>query len=77
MGKPLILATLILLHRENFMRTYYMIMQVEDTQIGTYVDAESIEKAFELAAEKCKKSFPRRYVEGIAAQEMAESCLRD
>ena len=54
------------------MRTYYVIVDVEDRRLGVYVSAENIAAAFNTATARYKMHHPRLHVETIAAQEMAD-----
>jgi hypothetical protein len=57
------------------MKTYYVLVDVEDTRLGAYVSAENIAAAFDTAAAKYKMRHPRLHVEAIAAQEIADGSV--
>jgi len=57
------------------MKTYYVIVDVEDRRLGVYVSAENIAAAFDTATAKYKSRHPRLHVEAITAQEMADGSL--
>ena len=52
------------------MKTYYVIVDVEDKRLGAYVPAEDVEGAFTTATARYKMRHPRLHVETIAVQEM-------
>lgn len=57
------------------MKTYYVIVDVEDRRLGVHVSAENIAAAFDTATAKYKMRHPRLHIEAIAAQEMADGTL--
>jgi hypothetical protein len=57
------------------MKTYYVIVDVEDTRLGAYVSAENIAAAFDTATAKYKMRHPRLHVEAMAAQEVADGSV--
>ena len=54
------------------MKTYYVIVDVEDRRLGVYVSAENIAAAFDTATAKYKMRHPRLHVVALAAQEMVK-----
>ena len=57
------------------MKTYYVIVDVEDRRLGVYVSAENIAAASDTATAKYKMRHPRLHIEAIAAQETADGTL--
>ena len=52
------------------MKTYYVIVDVEDKRLGAYVPAENVEGGVTTATARYKMDHPRLHVETIAVQEM-------
>jgi hypothetical protein len=59
------------------MKTYYAVVSMQNQHLGVYVSAENVPGAFAMAADKYKRRHPRRYVETIAVQEMADDYVTD
>ena len=60
---------------DDQMKTYYAIVSMQNQRLGVYVSAENVPGAFATAAAKYKRRHPRRHVETIAVQEMADDYL--
>jgi len=56
-------------------KTYYALVNIEDRRLGAYVSAENVADAFKTATDRYKTRHPRLRVETIAVQEMADEYL--
>jgi hypothetical protein len=58
--------------KNRHVKTYYAIVNMEVSWLVVYVTAENISGAFKTATDRYKARHPRRRVETIAVQEMAD-----
>jgi hypothetical protein len=58
------------------MKTYYAIVNIENSVLGMCVPAENAAVAFETVTARYRTRHPRLHVEIIAVQEIAELVLR-